>query len=105
AAIGVAQTRKVPQIIEINNRHKQALVNILSTIDGVEFAKLSDPSGDSATFLNLLLPDTTTAQQIVAAFNEAGIGGFNYWYTNMYHFINQWNHLKDLKTASKLTVE
>ncbi|HSY76090.1 MAG TPA: aminotransferase class I/II-fold pyridoxal phosphate-dependent enzyme [Bacteroidia bacterium] len=105
AAIGVAQTRKVPQIIEINNRHKKALVNILSTIDGVGFAKLSDPSGDSATFLNLLLPDTTIAQQVVAAFNEAGIGGFNYWYTNMYHFINQWNHLKDLKTASKLTVE
>ena len=23
----------------------------------------------------------------------------------MYHFINQWNHLKELKTASKLTVE
>jgi len=105
AAIGVAQTRKVPQIIEINNRHKKALVNSLSGIDGVSFAKLSDADGDSATFLNLLLPDTATAQQVVAEFNQAGIGGFNYWFTNMYHFINQWNHLKDLKTASKLTVE
>ncbi len=37
--------------------------------------------------------------------NKAGIGGFNYWYTNMYHFINQWDHVKQLKTASKLPVE
>ena len=32
-------------------------------------------------------------------------GGFNYWYTNMYHFINQWDHLKQMRTASRLAVE
>ncbi len=37
--------------------------------------------------------------------NKAGIGGFNYWYTNMYHFINQWDHLKEMRTASKLPIE
>ena len=41
----------------------------------------------------------------MAEFNKAGVGGFNYWFTNMYHFINQWNHIKEMKTASKLTVE
>ena len=99
------QTRKVPQIIEINNRHKKALTSLLSGIEGVSFAKLADANGDSATFLNLLLPDTSMAQQVIAEFNKSGIGGFNYWFTNMYHFINQWNHLKELKTASKLTAE
>ncbi len=33
-----------------------------------------------------------------------GIGGFNYWFTNMYHFINQWQHLKDLKSAAPLPI-
>ncbi|MCF8449581.1 MAG: aminotransferase class V-fold PLP-dependent enzyme [Taibaiella sp.] len=105
AAVGVAQTRKVPHIKEVNRKHKQLLTEILSATEGVSFATLPDPEGDSATFLNLLLPDTETAGNTVAAFNKAGVTGFNYWYTNMYHFINQWDHIKNLKTASKLPVE
>jgi 8-amino-3,8-dideoxy-alpha-D-manno-octulosonate transaminase len=104
AAIGLAQTKKVPAIREANNRHKKLLVEHLGKLPGVSFARLPDPSGDSATFLNLLLPDTDAAQRSVAAFQKAGIGGFNYWYTNMYHFINQWDHLKQLKTASRLGI-
>ena len=37
--------------------------------------------------------------------NKAGIGGFNYWFLNMYHFINQWDHLKTMQTASKLPAQ
>jgi 8-amino-3,8-dideoxy-alpha-D-manno-octulosonate transaminase len=37
--------------------------------------------------------------------NAAGVGGFNYWFTNMYHFINQWDHMKNLQTVSKLPVQ
>jgi len=105
AAVGVAQTRKVPHIREVNNKHKKMLVELLSKIEGISFARLADPNGDSGTFLNLLLPDTDAAKATVAALNNAGIGGFNYWYTNMYHFINQWDHLKELRTAAKLPVE
>jgi 8-amino-3,8-dideoxy-alpha-D-manno-octulosonate transaminase len=105
AAVGLAQTRKVPHIREVNRKNKQILVDILSQTEGISFATLPDPSGDSATFLNLLLPDTEAAGRTVAELNKAGVGGFNYWYTNMYHFINQWDHLKQLKTASKLPVE
>jgi 8-amino-3,8-dideoxy-alpha-D-manno-octulosonate transaminase len=105
AAVGVAQTRKVPHIKEVNRKHKQLLTEILSATEGISFATLPDPEGDSATFLNLLLPDTETAGNTVAAFNKTGVTGFNYWYTNMYHFINQWDHIKNLKTASKLPVE
>lgn len=105
AAVGVAQTRKVPQIREANRRHKAALVSLLSQTPGISFATLADPSGDSATFLNLLLPDTQSAKNVVDELNAAGVGGFNYWYTNMYHFINQWDHLKNLQTCSKLPVQ
>lgn len=105
AAVGLAQTRKVPQIRKDNRRIKQMFTDILSQTEGISFARLADPDGDSATFLNLLLPDTDAAKRTVAALNDAGVGGFNYWYTNMYHFINQWDHLKNMQTASKLTVE
>jgi len=105
AAIGLAQTRKVPQIITANQKNKKILTDILSKNKFVSFATIADPVGDSATFLNLLLPDTASAKLVVDELNKQGIGGFNYWFTNMYHFINQWKHLQQLKTVSKLAVE
>jgi 8-amino-3,8-dideoxy-alpha-D-manno-octulosonate transaminase len=105
AAVGLAQTRKVPQIRETNRKNKKQLIDILSETEGISFARLTDEAGDSATFLNLLLPDAETAKRTVDELNKTGIGGFNYWYTNMYHFINQWDHLKEMRTAAKLPVQ
>jgi 8-amino-3,8-dideoxy-alpha-D-manno-octulosonate transaminase len=105
AAIGVAQTRKVPQIREANNRNKKLLIDLLSKNEGISFATLADPTGDSATFLNLFLPDTDSAKRTVDEFNKAGVSGFNYWFVNMYHFINQWDHIKEMRTASKLPIQ
>ena len=105
AAIGKVQTSRVPLVMQKNKHNKKLLTEILSKTEGISFAKICDPTGDSATFLNIFLPDTATAQAVVDAFNKTGVTGFNYWYTNMYHFINQWNHIKNLQTASKLPIE
>jgi 8-amino-3,8-dideoxy-alpha-D-manno-octulosonate transaminase len=99
------QTQRVAEIIKRNNKNKKLLTELLSNTEGISFATLSDPDGDSATFLNMFLPDTATAKAVVDELNKAGVGGFNYWFINMYHFINQWDHIKNLKTASKLPVE
>ena len=105
AAVGAAQTRKVPAIREANLKNKAFLQKELSKVEGINFSKLGDDNGDSGTFLNILMPDTETAKRTVDEFNKAGVGGFNYWFTNMYHFINQWEHIKGLKTASKLAIQ
>ena len=88
-----------------NNKNKKLLTELLSRTEGISFATIADPAGDSGTFLNMFLPDTATAKAVVDEFNKSGVSGFNYWFTNMYHFINQWHHVKGLKTASKLPVE
>jgi 8-amino-3,8-dideoxy-alpha-D-manno-octulosonate transaminase len=105
AAVGVAQTRKVPHIRETNRKNKKFLVNELSKVPGIGFARLADPDGDSATFLNVLMPDPETAQRTVDEMKAANVGGFDYWFKNMYHFINQWDHIKELRTVSKLPIE
>jgi 8-amino-3,8-dideoxy-alpha-D-manno-octulosonate transaminase len=105
AAVGAAQTRKVPAIRAANLKNKAFLQKELSKVEGISFSKLGDDNGDSGTFLNILMPDTETAKRTVDEFNKAGVGGFNYWFTNMYHFINQWEHIKNLKTASKLAIQ
>lgn len=105
AAIGVAQTRRVPEIVKKNRHHKKFLQDLLSKNPNIQFAVVGDPQGDSATFLNLLLPDTEAAQRVVTEFNTASVVGFDYWFLNMYHFINQWGHLKNLQTVSKLPIQ
>ena len=105
AAVGAAQTRKVPAIREANLKNKAFLQKELSKVAGISFSKLGDDNGDSGTFLNILMPDTETAKRTIDEFNKAGVGGFNYWFTNMYHFINQWEHIKNLKTAAKLPIQ
>lgn len=105
AAVGLAQTRKVPMLKEQNRRHKKFMQDMLSKTEGISFAKLADPDGDSATFLNILLPDTETAKRAVNEMKAAGVAGFDYWFLNMYHFINQWDHIKNMQTVSKLPVE
>ncbi|MFN5335543.1 MAG: DegT/DnrJ/EryC1/StrS family aminotransferase [Bacteroidota bacterium] len=104
AAVGVAQARRVPEVIRLNRINKSLFASLLADIPGVSFSKLADPEGDSATFLNILLPDTDSAKEVVRIMNEKGVAGFNYWYINMYHFINQWDHIKELKSASKLPI-
>src|SRR6476620_2323896 len=69
AAVALAQTRKVPGIKTKNIKNKKFLQAELSKNKNIEFARLGDPEGDSATFLNLLLPDTASAKRTVAAMN------------------------------------
>ena len=51
------------------------------------------------------MPDTEAANRTVDEFNKAGVAGFDYWFLNMYHFINQWDHIKEMRTASRLPRE
>lgn len=103
AAVGLAQMRKVPQILETQKRNKAILKNALKSVENLEFRKLADEDGDSCTFLNFFLPTKEGAAAAAAELGENGIGAA-YWYTNMYHFINQWDHVHNLSTVSKLPV-
>ena len=104
AAVGLEQMRRLPEVIRLNLRNKKIIKDMLSSIPEVGFRHMPDPEGDSGTFLNFFLPDTETAGKVMDQFAENGIGGCNYWYTNMYHFINQWDHVKDLKSAAPLAI-
>ena len=104
AAIGKVQMQRIETIRNNNKKHKAILKDALAQIDGVTFRHMPDPEGDSATFLNFFMPTAELSQKVMTQFAEDGIAGFNYWYTNMYHFINQWDHIKDLKSPNKLGI-
>lgn len=104
AAVGLAQMRKIETIRKDKKRNKAFLKDMLSTVEGVTFRHMDDPEGDSGTFLNFFLPSTESAQAVMDQFAKDGVGGCNYWFSNMYHFINQWDHIFELKTPYKLPI-
>lgn len=104
AAVGLAQMRKIETIRKDKKRNKAFLKDMLSTVEGVTFRHMDDPEGDSGTFLNFFLPSTESAQAVMDQFAKDGVGGCNYWFSNMYHFINQWDHIFELRTPYKLPI-
>ncbi len=103
AAVGVAQMQKIHTIRDSKRSHKAYLKKRLTEVDSLTFRHLPDEEGDSATFLNFFLPDQLTAERAAKALREVGIGAA-YWFTNRYHFINQWNHLKELRSPFKMAI-
>ena len=105
AAVGLAQLRKLDQILTTQRQNKQTLKEALSAFPQVTFRRIPDPEGDSATFLSFFLPDAQTARQAVQALGQAGIDGCFYWYDNNWHYLRQWQHLKQLKSPAKLPIK
>jgi 8-amino-3,8-dideoxy-alpha-D-manno-octulosonate transaminase len=104
AAVGLAQMRKIEKIRAAKRKAKSYLKEKLSAISELEFRHMADPEGDSGTFLNFFLPSKEKAEKAMEKFASEGVGGAAYWFTNMYHFINQWDHLKELRSAAPLAI-
>lgn len=101
AAIGLAQSRKLPMIVAKQRAHKAVIQQRLAKVPGLAFRKPCDDAGDSATFFHLLLPTADAALALHKDLAAQGIGTM-YWYNNMYHYIKQWDHIKDLRMPFRL---
>jgi len=104
AAVGLAQMRKLESTRGAKRANKAVLRERVADLPGVSFRRMPDPDGDSGTFLNLLLPSREAAAAAAEALKAEGVPGVNYWFVNMYHFINQWDHIKDLDAAAPLAI-
>ncbi|MBR9980328.1 MAG: DegT/DnrJ/EryC1/StrS family aminotransferase [Desulfatitalea sp.] len=105
AAVGVAQLRKLDTILATQRTHKAAIRDAMAAYPQVRFRCLPDPAGDSATFLSFMLPDAERARHTARALNAAGVDGCFYWYDNNWHYLRQWQHLKQMHVAAKLPAQ
>jgi 8-amino-3,8-dideoxy-alpha-D-manno-octulosonate transaminase len=104
AAVGLAQLRKLDQILEKQRKSKQIYKSILKDCASVKFRDIPDENGDSATFLSILLPDENKTRDALKKMTENNVPGAIYWYDNNWHYIRQWQHLKSLKWPAPLTM-
>ena len=105
AAVGLAQLRKLDWILATQRRNKAAIKAALQPIPGIDFRRIPDPDGDSATFLTFFLPDLETARRSVRALAAAGVDGCFHWFDNNWHYLRRWKHLRDMSTAARMAVQ
>ena len=104
AAVGLAQIRKVDQILSLQRKYKRMLKVALAELPGITFRRLPDEHGDNASFLSIFLPDENTARKTAAAMKAAGLPAF-YWYDNNWHYFRNWEHFQQSKTLYRLSAE
>jgi 8-amino-3,8-dideoxy-alpha-D-manno-octulosonate transaminase len=105
AAVAVAQLRKLDFILEKQRANKKIIKDALSGYKNISFRHIPDPAGDTATFLCWLMPDEAAAREAVAGIAKVGLSGCPYWYANKWHYFKSWEHLHNLKAASRLPIE
>lgn len=103
AAVGVAQLKKLDRILHIQRRNKARLKAALSSFGEVELRHLPDPAGDNAGFLSFMLPNEDRARAVAQVLN-AKIGGIFYWWDNNWHYLRNWEHIKQLKAPARLPI-
>jgi 8-amino-3,8-dideoxy-alpha-D-manno-octulosonate transaminase len=103
AAIGCAQVKKTDRFLKIQRENKRVFKEALSNVPGVEFRSLPDPEGDCATFISFFVPTENHARNAAAALKAAGIDGAFHWYDNNWHYVRNWDHLKNRRFVNPVS--
>src|SRR4029077_7822985 len=64
AAVLLAQLRKLPQILNHLRTNKRRFKELISDLPGLEFREITDPAGECATMLTVILPGEDVARKI-----------------------------------------
>ena len=104
AAVGVAQLKKLDFILAKQRANKSEIMNMLADFPEVTLREIPDRAGDTATFLSFFMPDEERARQTAEGLAAAGVDSCFYWYDNNWHYLRQWNHIRNLKSAAKLPI-
>ncbi len=105
AAVGIAQLSKLDEILALQKRNYTIMREALASVEGVTFRRVPEGGVENYSFLNFFLPSEELSQKAHKALGESGVDACFYWYTNNWHYINGWEHLRDLKSMGNLPSE
>ncbi|MBW2619003.1 MAG: DegT/DnrJ/EryC1/StrS family aminotransferase [Deltaproteobacteria bacterium] len=99
-ALGLAQFKKLDQMLATQRENKARLKAALARAPGVSFRRLIDEAGDSATFISWFHQTAQEAERFNAVLSEAGCGAVA-WFKNTWHYYRNWEHLHQAKTCRR----
>ena len=105
AAVGLAQIKRLEEFVAIQKKNYTLIREALSHIPEVEFRRVPEGGEESYSFLSFFLPNLDITRKVSAAFKANGVDACFHYYDNNWHYIREWQHLKDLKTLYPLSKE
>jgi 8-amino-3,8-dideoxy-alpha-D-manno-octulosonate transaminase len=105
AAVGLAQLRRLDEFVAIQKKNYTIIREALSVIPEVTFRTVPEGGEESYSFLSFFLPDLEKSRKVSTAFKESGVDACFHYYDNSWHYIREWQHLKELKTLYPLSTE
>ena len=103
AAVGLGQLGKFDTILAIQKRNYTIIRNALSTLEGITFREVPEGGEENYSFVNFFLPNEELAKKAHKAMADHGVEANFYWYTNNWHYINGWEHLRTIKTLGAVS--
>ena len=105
AAVGLAQLKRLDEFVNIQKKNYSIIRKALSEIPEVIFRTVPEGGKESYSFLSFFLPDLETTRKVSKTFNENGVDACFHYYENSWHYIREWQHLKNLMTLYPLSQE
>ena len=105
AAVGIAQLGKLDEILVTQKRNYTIMRKVLASVEGITFRRVPEGGVENYSFLNFFLPSEELAQKAHKSLGGEGVDVCFYWYTNNWHYINGWEHLRELKSMGNLPSE
>jgi 8-amino-3,8-dideoxy-alpha-D-manno-octulosonate transaminase len=91
-ALGLAQLKKLPDMVRTQQANKNALKEVLARVPGISFREILDPAGDSATFLSWFMPTAEETDRLAGMLSDQGAAAIP-WGKNTWHAYPHWEHL------------
>ncbi|MBN1827631.1 MAG: DegT/DnrJ/EryC1/StrS family aminotransferase [Deltaproteobacteria bacterium] len=98
-AIGLAQLRKIDDIINAQRANKARIKALLREIEGIAFRGMVDPQGDTATFLAFTFPGYAEAKRFQQAASPHGLDT-TLFKDNAWHYVLNWEHFLSKATVN-----
>ncbi|WP_460218576.1 DegT/DnrJ/EryC1/StrS family aminotransferase [Psychroserpens sp. MEBiC05023] len=105
AAVGLAQLKRLDEFVAIQKKNYTIIRDALSQIPEVTFRTVPVGGEESYSFLSFFLPDLDTTRKTIKTFKAIGIDACWHYYDNSWHYIREWQHLKDLKSLYPISQE
>ncbi len=105
AAVGLAQLKRLDDFVSMQKKNYTIIREALSKIPEITFRTVPDGGEESYSFLSFFLPNLEVARNVSAALKENGIDGCFHYYDNNWHYIREWQHLKNLKSLYPISEE
>ena len=105
AAVGLAQVRRLKEVIALQKKYYTIIRDVLSKIPQVTFRSVPVGGEESYAFLNFFLPNIEMTRQVSKSFKESNIDACFHYYDNNWHYIRKWQHLSEIKSLYPLSQE